>query len=95
VHRADRRPLVKRAAAESEGRVGGQLESKKFGAYSSASVAESSVSARQGTKTSASIDILTPTQLHLVHNSTLIASRSELIKQLYFNYNVIIAVCKL
>ena len=65
------------------------------GAYSSASVAESSVSARQGTKTSASVDILTPTQLHLAHNLTLIALRLESIKQLYFDYNVIIAVYKL
>jgi len=48
-------------------------------AYGSASVAESSVSARQGAKTSASVNNLTPIQLHLVHNSTLIVSRLELI----------------
>ena len=45
--------------------------------YSSASVAESSVSARQGAKTSASVDNLTLIQPHLVHNSTLIVSRLE------------------
>ena len=36
------------------------------GAYSSVGVAESSVGARQGAKTSASVDNLTPTQPHLV-----------------------------
>ena len=49
-------------------------------AYSSASVAESSVGARQGTKTSATVNILTPTQLHLVDNLTLIALYLGLIK---------------
>ena len=38
------------------------------GAYTSDSVAESSSSAWQGAKSSASVDILAPTQLHLVHN---------------------------
>ena len=37
-------------------------------AYTSGSVAESSGSAWQGAKTSASVDILAPTQLYLVHN---------------------------
>jgi len=35
--------------------------------YTTASVAESSVSARQGTKTSVSGDIRAPTQLHFLH----------------------------
>jgi hypothetical protein len=35
---------------------------------SSAGVAESSVGARQGAKTSAGVDILTPTQPHLIHD---------------------------
>ena len=37
-------------------------------AYTSDGVAESSGSAWQGAKSSASVDILAPTQLHLVHN---------------------------
>ena len=61
-------------------------------AYSSASVAESSVSARQGTKTSASVNILTPIQLYLVYNLTFIVLRLELIIRLYLYSNVIIAI---
>ena len=38
------------------------------GVYSSASVAKSSISARQGTKTLASVNILTLIQLYLVYN---------------------------
>ena len=51
--------------------------------YSSASVAKSSVSDRQGTKTSASGDIRAPTQPHWVHNLTLTAL-------CYEHYNTII-----
>ena len=65
------------------------------GAYSSVGVAESSVGARQGAKTSASVDILTPTQPHLVHNSTLIELRLQLIIQLYSHSNAIRAFFKL
>ena len=42
----------------------------KVQAYTSDGVAESSGSTWQGAKSSASVDILAPTQLHLVHNST-------------------------
>jgi hypothetical protein len=48
-------------------------------AYSSAGVAESSVGARQGAKTSAGVDILTPTQPYLIHDLTLIVLRLKLI----------------
>ena len=41
------------------------------GVYTSDSVTESSNGASQGAKTSASVDILALTQLHLVHNSTI------------------------
>jgi len=52
------------------------------------SVAESSVGARQGAKTPASVNNLTPTQPHLVHNSTLIILCFKLITAIYFNYNI-------
>ena len=38
----------------------------RYGAYTSDSIAESSSSAWQGAKSSASVNTLTPTQLHLV-----------------------------
>ena len=68
---------------------------RKERVYSSASVAESSVGARQGAKTSASVDILTPTQPHLVYNLTLIELRLQLIIQLYLHSNAIRAFFKL
>ena len=78
------------------GRVGHSTDdSRELGAYSSVGIAESSVGARQGAKTSASVNILTPTQPHLVHNSTLIKSRLQLITQLYLYSNAIRAFFKL
>jgi len=56
--------------------------------WSSASVAESSGSARQGAKTSASVNNLTPTQPHLVYNLTLIILCLGLITAIHFDYNI-------
>jgi len=56
------------------------------GAYSSASVAETSSSAGQGAKTSASVDDLAPAQLHLVHNSTLNKPRYKNYNKKYFQF---------
>ena len=64
-------------------------------AYSSAGVAESSVGARQGAKTSAGVDILTPTQPHLIHDLTLIALRLKSITELYLHSNVTRTIYKL
>ena len=44
-------------------------------AYSSASIAESSVGACQGAKTSASVDDLAPAQFHFLHNLIVIEPR--------------------
>ena len=67
----------------------------KLGAYSSAGVAESSVGARQGAKTSAGVNILTLIQPYLIHDLTLIILRLKLIIELYLYSNVIRAIYKL
>ena len=55
-------------------------------AYSSASVAETSGSAWQGAKISASVNDLAPAQLHLVHNSTLNKPRYKGYNKKYFEF---------
>ena len=62
---------------------------------SSAGVAETSVGARQGAKTSAGVNILTPTQPYLIHNLTLIILYLKLIIELYLHSNVTRAIYKL